>query len=68
MNLIEIVQKGQKLVNDLKHGEVNPEHIEMEALNALCDEILQELGEIEQYDNVKKVMMNMFFFGKLSSK
>ena len=68
MDLMEIVQKGQKIVNELKHGGVNTEHIEMEALNTLCDEILQELGEIERYDDVKKVMMNMFFFGKLSGK
>jgi predicted transcriptional regulator len=68
MDLIQIVQKGQKLVNDLKHGGANPEYIEMEALNALCDEILQELGEIERYDEIKRVMVNMFFFGQVISK
>ena len=68
MDLMEIVQKGRKLVNDLKHGGVNPEHIEMEALNTLSDEILQDMGEIERYDDVKKALMNMFFFGQLSGK
>jgi len=31
----------------------------------LCDEILSELGEIERYEDVKKAMMNMFFFGQV---
>lgn len=32
----------------------------------LCDDILQELGEIERYDDVKKAMINIFYFGQLS--
>ena len=68
MDLMQIIQLGQKKVNDLKHGGVNQEHIEMEALNSLCDDILQELGEIEKYDDIKRVMQNMFFFGQISGK
>jgi hypothetical protein len=33
-------ERARKLANDLKHGGVNPEHIEMEVLNTLCDELL----------------------------
>lgn len=68
MDLLEIVQKGQQKVKDLMHGGVTHEHIEMAALDSLCDDILQELGEIERYDDVKRAMMNMFFFGQISGK
>ena len=68
MDLLEIVQKGQQKVKDLMHGGVTQEHIEMAALDSLCDDILQELGEIERYDDVKRAMMNMFFFGQISGK
>ncbi len=68
MDLLEVAQRGQQKVRDLMHGGVAQEHIEMAALDSLCDEILQELGEIERYDDVKRAMMNMFFFGQVSSK
>lgn len=66
MDLLEIVQKGQQKVKDLMHGGVAQENIEMAVLDSLCDDILQELGEIERYDDVKKAMINMFYFGQLS--
>jgi len=67
MDLSVIAQRGQQKVRDLMHGGVAQEHIEMAALDSLCDEILQELGEIERYDEVKRAMINMFFFGQLSA-
>lgn len=66
MDLIQIIQKGQKIVSDLKHGGVNPDHIELTALDVLSNEILEDIGEVEKYDDVKKALINMFFFGQIS--
>jgi hypothetical protein len=56
MDLLEVVQRGQQKVRDLIHGGVAQEHIEKAALDSLCDEILQELGEIERYDEMKSCL------------
>ena len=65
MDLLETVQLGQQKVRDLMHSGIKPEHIEMIALNSLCDEILQDIGKIERYDDVKKAMLNIYFFGQI---
>jgi hypothetical protein len=66
MDLLEILKRGQHKVLELMHGGIKQENIEMIVLDDLCEEILQELGEIEKYDEVKKALMNMFFFGQLT--
>ena len=68
MDLLNVVKRGQEIVSGLMHVGVRPEYTEMTALDKLCDEILHELGEIERYDDVKRAMINMFFFGQISSK
>lgn len=41
---------------------------EMEIINSIATELLKEMGEIEQYDNVRKALINMFFAGKILNK
>lgn len=68
MNLLEISKRGQEITSSLLHGGVNPDHIEMEALNVLSSEILNNLNIKENHDEIKKLMINMFFFGQLTKK
>lgn len=44
---------------------VTGENAEMEIVYSIADELLKEMGEIEQYDNVKKALVNMFFAGRM---
>jgi len=63
-DLIKIIQK----VHDLAHQLFPVEDVEMEILYSISTELLSEMGEIEQYDNVKKALINMFQAGYLLGK
>ena len=41
------------------------EHTDLEILHVVADELLSEMGEIEQRDNVRKALMNMFIAGTI---
>jgi len=68
MDAFEIIERSKELVSDLSHGGVKQEHIEMQVLDTLCDEILQDIGDIEKYEEVKRALKNMFAFGCVSGK
>jgi hypothetical protein len=68
MDAFKIIERSKELVSELAHGGVNTEHIEMHVLDTLCDEILQNIGGVEKYDEVKSAMKNMFVFGCVSGK
>lgn len=68
MDVFKILERSKQLVSDLNHGGVKQEHVEMEVLDRLCDEILQEIGDVEKYKEIKKAMKNMFAFGCVSGK
>ena len=65
-NLMEIGKRYHQLKSDLLHGGYNGELLENHITDIISDEILSELGEIERYEEVKRVMINMFFLGQLS--
>ncbi len=41
------------------------ENAEMEIIHAVSDELLSELGEIEHKDELRKMLVNMFFAGRM---
>ena len=59
--MLIIAERLQQLVKQFPQTEF----VEFEVVNQLTDELLSEMGEIEQYDNVKKALVNMFFVGHL---
>jgi len=63
-NLIKIAQRVHQLIHELSPT-LTGENAEMEIMYAVADELLQEMGEIEQYDNVKKALVNMFICGRM---
>ena len=63
-NLMEIAQRVHQLIHELSPVSTG-ENAEMEIMYAVADELLEEMGEIEQYDNVKKALVNMFICGRM---
>lgn len=63
-NLMTITQRVHTLIHQLAPV-VTGENAEMEIIHAIAEELLEEMGEIEQYDNVKKALVNMFICGQL---
>lgn len=63
-NLEKIVLKVHSLTHTLSPI-LTDEEAEMEIVYSIADELLSEMGEIEQYDNVKKALVNMFFAGRM---
>ena len=61
-NMMKIAERVYKLVNQ---QELITEDTEFNILYQIADELLYEMGEIEQYDNVKKAMVNMFIVGRM---
>lgn len=64
-DLMEIAKRFSELQNDLLHGMYVGEDADLAIVDAVSDEILIELGDIERPDEVKKALMNMFFIGQL---
>jgi predicted transcriptional regulator len=56
-NMMKIAERVYKLV---KQQELITEDTEFHILYQIADELLSEMGEIEQYENVKKTLVNMF--------
>lgn len=65
-DILSISQKIISYTSDL--FPLSGEDIELEIIHAIADELLKDMGEIEQYDNVKKALVNMFIVGQLSNK
>jgi hypothetical protein len=63
-NLETIVLKAHSLIHELAPT-LTGEEAEMEIVYSIADDLLKEMGEIEQYDNVKKALVNMFFAGRM---
>jgi hypothetical protein len=61
-NMMKIAERVYKLV---KQQELITEDTEFNILYQIADELLSEMGEIEQYDNVKKGLVNMFIVGRM---
>ena len=60
--MMKIAERVYKLV---KQQELITEDTEFHILYQIADELLSEMGEIEQYDNVKKGLVNMFIVGRM---
>jgi len=60
--MMKIAERVYKLV---KQQELITEDTEFNILYQIADELLSEMGEIEQYDNVKKGLVNMFIVGRM---
>jgi len=60
--MMKIAERVYKLV---KQQEIITVDTEFNILYQIADELLSEMGEIEQYDNVKKAMVNMFIVGRM---
>lgn len=61
-NIMKIVERVYKLV---KQQELITEDTEFNILYQIADELLSEMGEIEQYETVKKALVNMFIVGRI---
>ena len=61
-NMMKIAERVYKLV---KQQELVTEDTEFNILYQIADELLSEMGEIEQYENVKKALVNMFIVGRM---
>jgi len=61
-NMMKIAERVYKLV---KQQELITEDTEFNILYQIADVLLSEMGEIEQYDNVKKGLVNMFIVGRM---
>lgn len=61
-NMMKIAERVYKLT---KQQELITEDIEFNILYQIADELLSEMGEIEQYENVKKGLVNMFIVGRM---
>ena len=63
---MEIGKRFHQLKSEMLHGGYIGEMLENHIIDVISDEILSELGEIERYEEVKRVMVNMFFLGQIS--
>jgi len=61
---IKIYQRIHTLIHEL-FPVVTGEDAECQILDAISDELLKEMGEIENYDEVKKALINMFLVGRM---
>jgi len=61
-NMMVIAQRVYELI---KQQELHTDGTEYVIINTVADELLAGMGEIEQYDNMKKAMVNMFLVGKM---
>lgn len=66
-NLVEIGKRFLQLKSELQHSGYTGEFLENHLIDAISDEVLSEIGEIERYEEVKSLLMNMFFLGSLQS-
>jgi len=62
--LDKIVVRIYSLI-DVLAPTVTGESAEMTVVYSIADELLNEMGEIEQYDNVRNALVNMFFAGRM---
>lgn len=63
---MEIGKRYYHLKSEMLHGGYTGEMLENHITDAISDEILSELGEIERYEEVKRALINMFYLGQLS--
>jgi len=61
-NIIKIAERIYMLV---KSQELITEDTEFNIVYQVADELLSEMGEIEQYENIKKGLINMFIVGRM---
>ena len=61
-NMMKIAERVYKLA---KQQELITDDTEFNILYQIADELLSEMGEIEQYENVKKSLVNMFIVGRM---
>lgn len=68
-NLIKISQRIHNLVHEL--SPLLGENVEMEIIYAIADELLSDMDisfiEAQQYNELKKALVNMFICGQLFS-
>lgn len=57
-----------RIVEFTKQQDLITEPTELIILDTVSDELLSEMGEIEQYDNVKRALVNMFQVGYIMGK
>jgi len=76
-DLLSIAERTHYWINQMLHSGVNPEFMEMDALNIITDELLVSMGyDATSYDKtndpiveeLKKALINMFFLGKITGK
>lgn len=61
-NLLKISARINVLAHELSPV-VTGHDAELTIINAVADELLSEMGEIERYDDVKLALVNMFVLG-----
>lgn len=67
-DLTDIFEKFNKIKGDLLHSGYNGDYLYENIISALSEKILSDLGEIENPDDVKCALMNMFHLGGLIEK
>jgi len=63
-DVVKIAQKINTLILQL-FPVVTGDMAEFQMLDSISDELLKEMGEIENYDEVKKALVNMFLVGRM---
>ena len=73
MDLLKLGARFHQLKNELVHGGYQGEFMESHITDIISQEILSELGEIENLaeiehsEEVKKALVNMFFLGQITN-
>ncbi len=62
-NLMKIIERVHTLIHELAPVTTG-ENAEIEIIYSISDELLSEMGMIEEYDNVRKALVNMFMCGR----
>lgn len=66
-NLIEIGKEYLKIRQDLLHNGYSGEFLEEMVVSTISETLLDSLGETENYYQVKRALMNMYFIGQTSN-
>lgn len=59
-NMVKIAKRVHELI---KQQEIITDDTKLDISCQIADELLSEMGEIEQYDNVRDALVNMFIIG-----
>jgi hypothetical protein len=63
-NIVKITERVLVLISQ---QQLITESTEFEIVYQIADELLSETGDIEQYENIKSMLVNMFIVGQMFS-